>query len=103
MKNKYLIPLSIVLAAIIYCAVKTNQDSSEALKLAKFEQHKKELIQHELDCDNLEICIEAELSYSEQLDNCYPIDPIWGWPGDKSEGLLTTCKLFKRIRRVSGQ
>jgi len=103
-KLYYIYGFSIILAALltalVYLAV-TN--SNNELALVKIQQHKQELLQHERDCDDLEVCLEAELSYSGQLDSCYPVDPLWGWPGDKTEELLTTCKLFKRIRRASGQ
>jgi len=101
-KDMLLISLAATCMGIILLYfVKSNGDNQ--LLLVQLEQHKRQLVQHETDCDDLEICLEAELSYSEQLDSCYPIDPLWGWPGEKSEGLLTTCRLFKRIRRVSGQ
>lgn len=92
--------IAIAFTAFVYLAISR---SNNEILLVQMEAHKRQLVQHETDCDDLEICLEAELSYSEQLDSCYPIDPLWGWPGEKSEGLLTTCKLFKRIRRVSGQ
>lgn len=89
------------IGAILLYFVKSNSDNQ--LLLAQLEQHKKQLIQHEIDCNDLQACLDTTLSYSEQLDSCYTIDPLWGWPGDKSEELLTTCKLFKRIRRANGQ
>lgn len=72
-------------------------------KFLKERQHKYELFQHESSCYELQVCLETSLTFSNDTDMCYPIDPLWGWSGDKSEVLVDTCKLFKRIRRTNGQ
>lgn len=72
-------------------------------KIAKEKQHKYELFQHESSCYELQACLETSLTFSNDTDMCYPIDPLWGWSGEKSETLVDTCNLFKRIRRTNGQ
>lgn len=74
---------------------------SIALEVAKRKQHEADVFRHESECYDLQVCLESTLSFASDI--CYPITPIWGWPGERTADLLSACKLFKKIRSVNAQ
>lgn len=100
MRLKFLIPLAILISLIMFWAIR---DNHKGLVEAQIKLHEATMFRHESECYDLQACLETSLSFASDSDTCYPITPLWGWPGERTADLLSACKLFKKIRSVNGQ
>lgn len=102
-KWAYRIGLCLAIGALFWVLSYIWAEEDRIVKLERETAHKAEVFKHESDCYELQVCLESSLSFDNNNDICYPVNHVFGWPGEKSDSFINTCQLFKKIRNANGQ